>query len=237
METKLRITNLESGYDGKPILHGVSIEVKEREIITIIGPNGSGKSTVLKTIFGLLKATAGMIAFNGREIQNRNPTLNVREGISFVPQGGRVFTELSVLENLELGGYLVSGKDDIQKRLNSVFEMFPVLGERKLQSAGNLSSGQKQILSLGRALMPNPDLLLLDEPSLGLSSGLVKRTLQKIKEINTKHGVTVLLVEQKVREVLDICNRVYSMKLGKIAFEGPPEVLKQDKAKLKQLFL
>jgi branched-chain amino acid transport system ATP-binding protein len=230
MEIKLQTTDLESGYDKKTILHGVSIEVKEGEIVTIIGPNGSGKSTALKTIFGLLKATKGKIIYNNKEIQNRNPNLNVKEGISFIPQGSRVFTELSVLDNLELGGYIISDGDKVQRRLENVFEMFPILRERKLQNAGSLSGGEKQMLSLGRALIANPELLLLDEPSLGLSPGLVKRTLEKIKEINTEFGTTILLVEQKVNEALGISGRAYILRLGEVVFQGTKEeIIASDK--------
>jgi branched-chain amino acid transport system ATP-binding protein len=232
MPIKLQTINLESGYDKKPVLRGVSIEAKEGEIVSIIGPNGSGKSTTLKTIFGLLKATKGTIIFNNKEIQNRNPALNVKEGIGFIPQGSRVFTELSVLENLELGAYLIPDGNVVQNRLNNVFEMFPILMERRLQNAGSLSGGEKQMLSLGRALMSNPQLLLLDEPSLGLSPGLVKRTLQKIKEINEKLGTTVLLVEQKVNEALNISDRTFILRLGEVVFQGTKEeIISNDKIK------
>jgi branched-chain amino acid transport system ATP-binding protein len=236
MEAKLQTIDLESGYDKKPVLHGVSIEAKEGEIVAIIGPNGSGKSTALKTIFGLLKTTKGKIIFNDKEIQNRNPTLNVKEGISFIPQGSRVFTEMSVLENLELGGYLIRNGDELSKRLDNVFEVFPILKERKFQNAATLSGGEKQILSLGRALMSNPELLLLDEPSLGLSPGLVKSVLAKIKEINQKFKTTILIVEQKVHEAFDISDRVYGLRLGEVVFQGTPREILVD-GKIKDLYL
>jgi branched-chain amino acid transport system ATP-binding protein len=233
---KLQTFDLESGYNKKPILHRVSIEVKDGEIVAIIGPNGSGKSTLLKTIFGLLRTTKGKIVFNNQEIQNRNPNLNVKEGISFIPQGSRVFTELSVQENLELGGYLISEAKELQKRVKTVFEFFPVLKERKSQNASTLSGGEKQMLSLGRALMSNPELLLLDEPSLGLSPGLVKSVLAKIKEINFKFKTTIVIVEQKVHEAFDIADRVYVLRLGETVFQGTPQEILKDN-KIKDLYL
>jgi branched-chain amino acid transport system ATP-binding protein len=236
MKTKLTTVDLESGYDKKPVLHGVSIEAKEGEIVAIIGPNGSGKSTALKTVFGLLKATRGKIIFNNKEIQNRNPKLNVKEGINFIPQGSRVFTELSVLENLEIGGHLISDGEYLQNRLYDVFEMFPMLKERKSQNAGTLSGGEKQMLSLGRALMTKPELLLLDEPSLGLSPGLVKSVLAKIKEINRKFKTTILIVEQKVHEALDISDEVYVLRLGEVVLQGAPKEILTD-GKIKDLYL
>lgn len=236
MVTKLATIDLESGYNKKPVLHGVSIEVKDGEIVAIIGPNGSGKSTVLKTVFGLLKTTKGKIIFNNKEIQNRNPNLNVKEGMSFIPQGSRVFTELSVLENLELGGYLIGDGDELQKRLETVFVFFPILKQRKSQNASTLSGGEKQMLSLGRALMSNPELLLLDEPSLGLSPGLVKSVLAKIKDINSKLKTTIVIVEQKVHEVFEMADRVYVLRLGQIVFYGTPEEILKDN-KIKDVYL
>jgi branched-chain amino acid transport system ATP-binding protein len=236
MITKLQTIDLESGYNKKLVLHRVSMEVKDGEIVAIIGPNGSGKSTLLKTVFGLLRTIQGKIIFNNKEVKNRSPHLNVKEGMSFIPQGSRVFTELSVMENLELGGYLISDGDELQKRLETVYEFFPVLKERKSQSASTLSGGEKQMLSLGRALMSNPELLLLDEPSLGLSPGLVKSVLVKIKEINAKFNTTIIIVEQKVHEVFDMADRVYVLRLGEIVFQGTPQELLKDN-KIKEVFL
>lgn len=236
MITKLQTIDLESGYNKKLVLHRVSMEVKDGEIVAIIGPNGSGKSTLLKTVFGLLRTIQGKISFKNKEVQNRSPHLNVKEGMSFIPQGSRVFTELSVLENLEIGGYLIPDGDQLQKRLETVYEFFPVLKERKSQSASTLSGGEKQMLSLGRALMSNPELLLLDEPSLGLSPGLVKLVLAKIKEINSKFKTTIIIVEQKVHEVFDIADRVYVLRLGEIVFQGTSQELLKDN-KIKEVFL
>jgi len=229
----LKIVDLKTGYGKKLVIHGISIEVKEKEIVALIGPNGAGKSTLLKAVMGLLPAGAGDIRHKGTNIQNEKPSKNVMNGIGFVPQGNRVFTELSVGENLEIGGHFLN-KDELQQRIEETFNLFPLLKERESQIAGSLSGGEKQMLALGRALVARPELLLLDEPSLGLSPKLLKSVMKKIKEINEKLGTTFLIVEQKVKEVLSISNRVYVLKLGKVAYEGIPEELlnKEDMRKL-----
>jgi branched-chain amino acid transport system ATP-binding protein len=232
----LEIRELETGYGKKQVLFGLSLEVREGEIVALIGPNGAGKSTVLKAVCGLIPAWKGEIRFNGNVTNGSSPARNVARGITFAPQGSRVFADLTVMENLEIGGFQLP-RNELKSRIAQVFRMFPVLKERARQDAGKLSGGEQQMLALARALVPNPKLLMLDEPSLGLSPNLVATVFRKISEINTETGITILIVEQKVREVLDICKRVYSMKLGKVAFEGSPRELKEDKAKLKQLFL
>lgn len=231
----LKISDLKTGYGKKVVIHGISIEVKEKEIVALIGPNGAGKSTLLKAIMGLLPAGAGDIRHNRTNIQNEKPSRNVIRGIGFVPQGNRVFTELSVAENLEIGGHFLA-KDKLQQRLEETFDFFPLLKERKSQLAGSLSGGEKQMLALGRALVARPELLLLDEPSLGLSPKLLKSVMEKIKEINEKLGTTVLIVEQKVKEVLSISDRVYVLKLGKVAFEGTSAELRE-KGDIRKLYL
>lgn len=165
-----------------------------------------------------------------------NPAKNVAKGITFTPQGNLVFHDMTVMENLEIGGYPLKRKE-AKERIGEVLEIFPILKERLKQDAGKLSGGEQQMVSLARALVPKPKLLMLDEPSLGLSPKLMGVVFDKIIEINRDNGVTILIVEQKVRKVLEICGRVYSIKLGKIAFEGPSEELKGDKGKLKELFL
>lgn len=232
----LEVRGIQTGYGKKQVLYGLTIELSEGEIVTLIGPNGAGKSTILKAICGLLPIWNGEIRFNGKEINGCSPAQNVARGITYAPQGSRVFSDLSVMENLEIGGFHLS-RNDLKSRITRMFQMFPILKERARQDAGKLSGGEQQMLSLARALVPNPKLLMLDEPSLGLSPILVSMVFRKISEINKTTGVTVLIVEQKVREVLDICTQVYSIKLGKVAFKGLPEELKEDKAKLKQLFL
>ena len=234
----LRIDQLETGYGKKQVLFGLSLEVQVQagETVGIIGPNGSGKSTTLKAVCGLIQPWAGEIRFEGAVLNGATPAQNVRRGITLAPQGNRVFSNLSVMENLEIGGYSLP-KQDLQGRIDSVLEMFPVLGERPKQVAGKLSGGEQQMLALARALIPKPKLLMLDEPSLGLSPSLVTEVFEKIRQISRNTGISLLIVEQKVREVLPICDRVYSLKLGKIAFDGVPSDLQDDAAKLKELFL
>ena len=232
----LEIKELETGYGKKQVVFGLSLEVHEGEIVALIGPNGAGKSTVLKAVCGLIPAWKGKMRFDGTPTNGSTPAQNVARGITFAPQGNRVFADLTVMENLEIGGYPLPRKE-AKERIAQILELFPVLKERTRQDAGRLSGGEQQMLSLARALVPKPKLLMLDEPSLGLAPNLVATVFKRIADISREAGVAILIVEQNVRDVLDICNRVYSMKLGKIAFEGQPEELKRDKAKLKALFL
>lgn len=232
----LEIRELETGYGKKQVIFGLTMEVHEGEIVALIGPNGAGKSTVLKAVCGLIPAWKGEIRFNDDVTNGSTPAQNVARGITFAPQGSRVFADLTVMENLEIGGFQLP-RNELKSRIAQMLQMFPVLKERARQDAGKLSGGEQQMLALARALVPNPKLLMLDEPSLGLSPNLVATVFRKISGINTETGVTILIVEQKVREVLDICKRVYSIKLGKVAYEGTPDDLKHDKAKLKKLFL
>ena len=232
----LEIRELETGYGKKQVLFGLSLEVREGETVALIGPNGAGKSTVLKAVCGLIPAWSGEISFGHDVTNGSSPAQNVARGITFAPQGSRVFADLTVMENLEIGGFQLS-IPKLKIRIEQMFQMFILLKKRAREDAGNLSGGEQQMLALARALVPNPKLLMLDEPSLGLSPNLVATVFRKISEISTETGVSILIVEQKVREVLNICNRVYSIKLGKVAFEGSPIELQTDKAKLKELFL
>ena len=232
----LEIKGLETGYGKKQVLFGLTLKVHQGEIVSLIGPNGAGKSTVLKAVCGLVPPWDGEIHFNGELTNNFSPAINVAKGIAFAPQGSRVFADLTVMENLYIGS-LQTPRREIKHRIAQMFQMFPVLKERIRQDAGKLSGGEQQMLAIARALLPKPKLLMLDEPSLGLSPNLVKDVFEKIIEINNNVGVSFLIVEQKVREVLEISNRVYSLKLGKVAFDGKPEELKNDKAKFKELFL
>ena len=236
MSKLLEIKDLETGYGKKQVVFGVSMQISEGEIVALIGPNGSGKSTTLKTICGLLPVWKGALSFNGTRINGSSPAQNVARGITFAPQGNRVFDDLSVMENLEIGGYQLKRKE-LKGRIEYVLEIFPILKESLQREAGKLSGGEQQQLAVARALVPEPKLLMLDEPSLGLSPNLVRAVLDKIVEINSENKVSILIVEQKVREVLGICDRVYSLKLGRIAFDSLPNELKEDRAKLKELFL
>jgi branched-chain amino acid transport system ATP-binding protein len=232
----LEIKELETGYGKKQVLFGVSLEVPAGEIVALIGPNGAGKSTVLKTVCGLIPVWKGKVLFEGICLNGSTPAKNVARGITFAPQDNRVFDELTVMENLEVGGFQLP-RNELKSRIEQVFHMFPVLKERARQDAGRLSGGEQQMLALARALVPKPRFLMLDEPSLGLAPNLVRSVFEKVCEINRDAGVTVLIVEQKVRDVLEICHRVYSLKLGRVAFTGSPGELKADRDRLKSLFL
>lgn len=232
----LQISDLETGYGKKQVLFGVSLQVPEGKTVALIGPNGAGKSTVLKAVCGLIPVWKGEVCFDGALLNGSTPAQNVARGITLAPQGNRVFDELTVMENLEIGGYQLP-RQELRDRIDEVFQMFPVLKDRARQDAGKLSGGEQQMLSFARALVPKPKLLMLDEPSLGLAPNLAGAVFDKVSEINRETGVTILIVEQKVREVLGICDRVYSLKLGKVAFAGKPEEVQQDRDKLRELFL
>lgn len=226
----------EAGYGQKIILNNVSIQLQKGEIVALIGPNGAGKSTLLKVLMGIVKAKEGRISINGVVTTNRSAEENVLNGISFVPQGNRVFTELTVIENLEMGVYLVKDRTESKKRIGKMLEFFPDLQERVKLHAGKLSGGEKQQLAIARALVLNPQILLLDEPSLGLSPKLVTMAFEKILQINEEFKTTILIVEQKVREVLRIAHWVYGMRMGQIVFNGAPTELNQGDT-LRKIFL
>lgn len=226
----------EAGYGKKIILHNITMTVEQGKIVALIGPNGAGKSTLLKVIIGLVKPHGGCIHFNDIDISNFPVEKRVKEGLSFLPQGNRVFDELSVLENLEVGGYLLKGKIEVKERIEWVLNIFPELKERLKQNSGKLSGGEKQQLAIGRALMLRPKVLLMDEPSLGLAPKLLSKSFETIQEINKDFGITILIVEQKVREVLKISDFVYGMKMGEMVFSGKPGEI-QDKERLREIFL
>lgn len=206
-------------YGAIHALKGISLEVNEGEIVTLIGSNGAGKSTSLKTISGLLQPKQGKISFNGTDLTTVQPQEIVAKGISQVPEGRRVFANMTVTENLELGAYLRKDKAEIKKDMGYVFELFPRLNERKNQVSGTLSGGEQQMLAMGRALMSRPKLLLLDEPSMGLAPILVKQIFSIVEEIN-KTGTTILLVEQNAHMALSIAHRAYVLETGRIVLSG-----------------
>ena len=232
----LEISRLETGYGKKQVIYGLSLDVHEGEIIALIGPNGAGKSTILKAVCGLIPVWNGEIQFNGTKTNGTTPAENVARGITFALQGSRVFHDLNVIENLEIGGFQLPRKES-RERITEVLEFFPILKERIRQDAGRLSGGEQQMLALARALVPKPKLLMLDEPSLGLSPNLVNTVFKKVSDLNKELGVSILIVEQKVRDVLEICNRVYGLKLGKVVFEGLPNELIKDKNRIKKIFI
>ena len=205
------------GYGGVPILNGVDIAIEQSDIGVIVGPNGAGKSTTLKAIFGLLKVTAGSVLFDGADITNSLPDRLVPLGLSFVPQEKNVFTSLTVEENLEMGAFV--RRDDFSDTLNEVFDMFPVLKEKRRQPAGELSGGQRQMVAMGRALMSKPRLLMLDEPSAGLSPRYVLEIFETIVRIN-KAGVGILMVEQNARQALAFASRGFVLAQGQNRFTG-----------------
>jgi len=223
-EPMLKIDNIDVYYGAIHALKGISLEVKEGEIVTLIGANGAGKSTTLRTISGLLKPKTGSITFLGQDIEGVRAHEIVKKGISQVPEGRRVFAEMTVMENLDLGAFVRKDKAGIQQDLKHVFELFPRLEERKNQSAGTLSGGEQQMLAMGRALMSRPKLLLLDEPSMGLAPLLIKEIFNIIVDIN-KSGTTVLLVEQNANMALSIANRAYVLETGRITLSGSAKEL------------
>lgn len=224
MGTMLTINDINVFYGAIHAIKGVSLEVNEGEIVTLIGANGAGKSTILRTISGLLKPKTGSIQFEGQEIAGMPAHEIVKTGISQVPEGRRIFAEMSVLENLELGAFTRKDKDGIKADMELVFERFPRLKERIGQLAGTLSGGEQQMLAMGRALMSRPRLLLLDEPSMGLAPLLIKEIFAIIQDIN-KTGTTVLLVEQNANMALSIAHRAYVLETGRITLSGAAKEL------------
>jgi branched-chain amino acid transport system ATP-binding protein len=214
----LEVESVDAFYGRIRALSEISLRVEEGEIVTLIGANGAGKTTTLRTISGLLRPGKGAVRFAGEEITRVSPDQIVRRGISHSPEGRRVFARMTVRENLELGAYTRSSRAEIAEDFERVFAFFPRLNERIAQKAGTLSGGEQQMLAMGRALMSRPRLLLLDEPSLGLSPILVQTIFKIIREINAR-GTTILLIEQNARQALSIASRGYVLELGKIAFE------------------
>jgi ABC-type branched-subunit amino acid transport system ATPase component len=218
----LTVTGVSAGYEQMEILHDVSIEVRAGEIVTLIGPNGAGKSTLMKTVFGLLRPRRGAIRFEDTDITGLAPSALVRRGISYVPQVDNVFPSLTVEENLEMGA--VVREDDVRPRLEAVLQLFPTLRAKRRLKAGGLSGGERQMVAMGRALMLDPRLLLLDEPSAGLSPVLVDTVFEKIETIN-RAGVAILLVEQSAREALRRSHRGYLLAGGQVRLQGPGPAL------------
>ncbi len=223
----LKIENLHVSYGPIRALKGISLEVKEGEIVTLIGSNGAGKSTTLSAITGLVKSQSGSITFRDENITNMSPYKIVQRGVSLSPEGREVFPALTVEENLRLGAYTRKDKGAIDAAFNRVYELFPRLKERISQTAGTLSGGEQQMLAIGRALMSEPKLLLLDEPSMGLAPNLVLMIFDLIESIN-KQGTTILLIEQNANMALSIANRAYVLETGNIAIEGAAADLAKD---------
>jgi branched-chain amino acid transport system ATP-binding protein len=221
------IDNIEVFYGEMQILFGVSLEVKEKEIVALIGSNGAGKTTTISSISGLIRAKTGQIIFCGEKINSMPPHKIVQLGIAQVPEGRRVFPSLTVLENLELGAFSRKSKAETKKTLEFVLELFPVLKERSKQRGGTLSGGEQQMLAIGRSLMAHPKILLLDEPSLGLAPLIVDEIYRTIKILN-ESGVTILLVEQNVFQALELSHRAYVYENGRVFLQGQSQELLQN---------
>ena len=225
----LKIENLRVSFGGIKAVRGIDLQVEEGQIVTLIGANGAGKSTTLRSIAGIEKPEAGKIEFMGEDITGSDPTSIVAKGITMVPEGRKIFPDMTVLENLKIGAYL--RKDDLTDDINWVFDLFPRLKERSWQAGGTLSGGEQQMLAVGRALMSKPKLIMMDEPSLGLAPLIVKNIFEIIKEIN-KQGVTVLLIEQNANMALKTASWAYVMETGNITMEGPgAELLENEQIK------
>ena len=228
----LKIKDLLVGYSLEPVLHSINLEIPEGKIVALLGANGAGKSTTLKTISGLVKAESGSIEFLGQDITNNSPTDIVKLGIALSPEGRLVFPGMTVTENLKIGSFTKKYcQNELNENIDRAFELFPRLEERKTQLAGTMSGGEQQMLAIARALMSNPRLLMLDEPSLGLAPVIIDTIMDKIIEIN-KQGTTILLVEQNAELALDISHNAYCLNVGNVVLEGECSVVKEDKALL-----
>jgi branched-chain amino acid transport system ATP-binding protein len=232
----LELLNVESAYGPVKALRGVSLQVRQGEVATVLGANGAGKSTILKTISGIIDPRKGSIAFKGCDITAADPAAIVRQGLCHVPEGREVFPLLSVRDNLAMGAYTRSDRDGVARDLERVFSYFPILHERARQDAGLLSGGQQQMLAISRALMADPQLILLDEPSLGLSPRLTKEIFEIVVRINRERGTTVLLVEQNAHMALNAADRGYVLENGRIVMEGSCAALRE-KDDVKEFFL
>ncbi len=232
---RLEATDIYAGYGKIEVLHGASIRAAAGEIICIIGPNGSGKSTLLKTVFGLIKPTKGTVSFDGRDITRLDPEQKVPLGIAFIPQGRNVFPSLTVRENLEMGGTVLDTEKAVRTAIEEAVETYPLLKKKIGDRAGNLSGGEKQILSLARADMVKPGLILMDEPSIGLSPKMIDEVYLKIVEIN-RRGTTFAIVEQNARKALSIAHRGYVLDLGQTRLEDTGAGL-LDNEEVKKLYL
>jgi len=228
--TLLKLSGIHAGYGELEVLKNITIEVKPNEIIALIGPNGAGKSTVIRSVYNLADITKGRITFKGKDITNLKTHELMEVGISYVNQGRIIFGNLTVKENLEIGADLIKDKEVIQKNLEGVFKKFPMLKKRQEVLAYTLSGGQRQMVAIGRALMHNPSVLLLDEPSLGLSPKLQKELFETIKQLKDD-GIAILIVEQNAKKAIEIADRTYLLEDGKIALTGDKKILKDKRIK------
>lgn len=234
--TLLCLEGLVSGYGNKQVLNGVDLQLGQGEIVMIVGHNGAGKSTLLKAVFGLLPIWSGGIVLDGDGLHPPTPRQMLAKGVSYLPQGNRVFADLSVRDNLRMGGVTLPDLAAVEVGIERVVEKFPMLKTKLKQQAGTLSGGERQMLALASSLMVRPRLLLLDEPSLGLSPKMASDALKRIASLVKDSGASVLIVEQKIREAISIAHRVYVLRMGKVSFTGNATEL-LDEAKLKEVYL
>jgi branched-chain amino acid transport system ATP-binding protein len=227
---------LKVSYGGLQALNGVSLEVGQGEFIAVVGPNGAGKTTIFRTVSGVVEPAGGRITFEGQDLLAIPPAQRAHLGIAHVPEGRQVFSTLSVLENLEIGANTALGRERWEDNLATIFSMFPLLKDRTNQLAGTLSGGEQQMLAIGRGLASAPKLLMLDEPSLGLAPAIVDAIFEVIGQIHRERGITVLLVEQRVAEAIESCNRGYVLESGRVVMTGTPEILFADE-RVKQTYL
>lgn len=224
----LEISRLISGYSSIPVLNGIDITVNEGEFVSIVGPNGAGKSTLFKTISGVVEATSGSIRFDGRDLLTVDPWRRPHLGIAHVPEGRQVFSSMTVLENLEMGAYTETGRRAWRRNQELLYEWFPVLKQRSRQLAGTLSGGEQQMVAIGRGLASSPRLLMLDEPSMGLSPAIADFVFERLMSIRRDADLTILLVEQRVAEAFQFADRGYVLEAGRVVLEGANEILQAD---------
>lgn len=227
----LKVTDLEAGYGGSAVLHGVTLEVQDGEVVVILGPNGHGKSTLLRAISGLVRPTAGTVEFDGQAISRLSAAEIVATGVVHIPQGDLPFPELTVLENLLMGAYLPAAWPQRKQKLEQVYELFPVLGQRPRQLARSLSGGERRMLALGRGLMGNAKILVIDEPSLGLAPFLIEEVYRRIHDIN-KGGMSILLADENADHIEGFADRVYLLESGSIVGHGTADSMLRDEALL-----
>lgn len=232
----LKIENLHVYYGNIHALKGINMEINEGEIVTLIGANGAGKTTTLRAVSNIVDTREGKIEFLGQDITGKKATDIVKMGLIHVPEGRRVFAQMSVMENLELGAYLRTDKEGIKRDMDTVFNMFPRLYERKNQISGTMSGGEQQMLAIGRGIMSKPKLLILDEPSMGLAPLLVKEIFEIVKKVNQERKITVLLVEQNANMALKIADRAYVIETGKVVMNGPAKEIMSNSA-VKEAYL
>ena len=233
----LQVTDLQAGYGKKQVIHGVSLEVHEREIVALLGHNGAGKSSLMNAIFGVIRPTGGRVLFQGKDITGQQPSTNVQEGLGYSPQGAEVFRSMTVTENLMLGGFPVKDQRLVMDRISRVLELFPALHERRSIRAGSLSGGERQMLALGAVLVSSPNMVILDEPSGGLSPMMVDKMYEAIRDVAARLNASVLLVEQESNHALEIADRAYVLANGRLIYQGGAKDLARSEEDLGRLLL